>query len=530
MKKKILWWTLGVVVVLGILFALYIFIPRSLTFDISIPNNPKFDYSNSENYIIVTNDDGLQVTISNEYSPYDDVFEYIDFYHNRFYENENYLNGNNMTLHENRFTTVNGDKTQVLSLTKDYENLEDTTYTYAYIQTKDRNYTRFMFKSNMSFDDEYVKMYEGILNSYKPKNEHFRGTVIYYANKVMKKLFNAPNFFKEYKGVNTIQVKATENPNWDEKTKALYDKFKNSDEVLWGLFIKGMHGNAINTTIPELEKEIEHKFEIMLVYNHLGNEVPMEAMEQMKKDDRIIEFTYQICVNNNETLYGYTPMFDVLDGKYDDEFRKLAKELKKFENPVLFRLNNEMNSDWTSYAGMLCLSDPEVYKGVWRRIYDIFEEENVTNCIWIFNPNDNNYPPSEWNNFIAYYPGDKYVQMIGVTGYNTGTYYAEKYGERWRTFKEIYDGIDSKYLKYFKDFPWIITEFASSSYGGDKAKWITDMFEDLKNHKNIKAAVWFSEADYNLENGEVARPYYLNETPETVKAFRDGLKKSKETN
>ena len=122
------------------------------------------------------------------------------------------------------------------------------------------------------------------------------------------------------------------------------------------------------------------------------------------------------------------------------------------------------------------------------------------------------------------------MQMIGVTGYNTGTYYAEKYGERWRTFKEIYDGIDSKYLKYFKDFPWIITEFASSSYGGDKAKWITDMFEDLKNHKNIKAAVWFSEADYNLENGEVARPYYLNETPETVKAFRDGLKKSKETN
>lgn len=525
--KKYIWWIIGGIIILGIIFALYIFIPRSLTFDISVPANPKFDYSNSENYIIVTNDDGLQITISKEYSPYEDVFGYIEFYHNRFYVNDDYLKGNNMVLHENRYDEINGKKTQILSLTKDYENLDDATYTYVYIQTKNQNYTRFMFKSNMSFNDDYVEMYDKILKSYKPKNDEFRSTIIYYANKVMRKFFGVENCFKEYKDTQTLTVRATENPNWDEKTKNLYNSFKNSGDVLWGLFIKGMHGDAINTTIPELEEKLEHKFEIMLVYNHLANEVPMEAMEQMKKEDRIIEFTFQTCVNNNETLYGYTPMFDIIDGKYDEDIRKLASEIKAFENPVLFRLNNEMNSDWTSYAGIICLSDPEIYKEVWRRIYNIFEEENVTNCIWIFNPNDNNYPPSEWNNFIAYYPGDKYVQMIGVTGYNTGTYYAEKYGERWRTFKEIYDSVDAKYMRYFKDFPWIITEFACSSYGGDKAKWITDMFSDIKNHKNIKAAVWFSEADYNPENGEVARPYFLDETPETIQAFKEGLKKNK---
>ena len=51
------------------------------------------------------------------------------------------------------------------------------------------------------------------------------------------------------------------------------------------------------------------------------------------------------------------------------------------------------------------------------------------------------------------------------------------------------------------------------------------MFEDIHSHKNIKAAVWFSEGDYNPENKEVARPYYLDETPETLKAFKEGLKK-----
>ncbi len=515
-----------VLILIGVITALYVFIPRALAFDIELPKGFKFDYSNSELFVIASDDD-MSITISKEWSPYEDTWWYIDYYQNRFYVNENYLSENNIKLEENRHTQINGNETLILTLTKDYENIEDTTYTYAYIQTDGKqHYTRFMFKSHKVFDDEYVKTYEKILNSYKVKNTPFRSKVIRFSNKVMRKLFGVEgDFFKEYKEANHISVTAKENPNWDDKTKKLYEGFKNSDDIIWGLFIRGMHGNAINTTIPELEEKLEHKFDIMLVYNHLGDPLPLEAMEEMKKQDRIIELTYQVCVKNNEVLFGYTPMFDILDGKYDEEIRTLAKEIKEFENPVLFRLNNEMNSDWTSYCGIVGLSDPEVYKGVWRRIYNIFEDEKVTNCIWIFNPNDNNYPPSDWNNFIAYYPGDEYVQMIGVTGYNTGTYYAEKYGERWRTFKEIYDGIDSKYLKYFSDFPWIITEFASSSYGGDKAEWITEMFGDIHSHKNIKAAVWFSEGDYNPENKEVARPYYLDETPETLKAFKEGLKK-----
>ena len=71
-------------------------------------------------------------------------------------------------------------------------------------------------------------MYDKILKSYKPKNDEFRSTIIYYANKVMRKFFGVENCFKEYKDTQTLTVKATENPNWDEKTKNLYNSFKNS--------------------------------------------------------------------------------------------------------------------------------------------------------------------------------------------------------------------------------------------------------------------------------------------------------------
>lgn len=181
-----------------------------------------------------------------------------------------------------------------------------------------------------------------------------------------------------------------------------------------------------------------------------------------------------------------------------------------------------MNSDWTSYSGIVTLSDPELYKAAWIRIYDIFEQEQVDNAIWIWNPNDNNYPPSKWNDFLCYYPGDDYVQMIGITGYNTGNYYENETGEVWREFDKIYSEINEKYMTYFAEFPWMITEFASSSYGGDKVKWMEHMFKNIHSYPNIKAAVWFSYADYD-ENGIAARPYWIDETPETLKAFQKGI-------
>jgi hypothetical protein len=185
-----------------------------------------------------------------------------------------------------------------------------------------------------------------------------------------------------------------------------------------------------------------------------------------------------------------------------------------------------MNSDWTNYSGVVNLSDPAIYQEVWRRIYRIFEEEGVQNAVWVFNPNDRNYPPCKWNNYIAYFPGVPYVQMIGVTGYNTGDYYSEVFGEQWREFKDIYDHVQSEYSQYFSRYPWIITEFATSSYGGDKPKWILDMFTHLDDYKNIKIAVWYSNPDMDFRpeyKGKIARPYMLDETPQSLKAFQEGL-------
>ena len=116
--------------------------------------------------------------------------------------------------------------------------------------------------------------------------------------------------------------------------------------------------------------------------------------------------------------------------------------------------------------------------------------------------------------------------MIGVTGYNTGTYYKDVTGEEWRSFTEIYDEVQRTYEPFFSEYPWIITEFASSSVGGNKPLWITNMFKNLHRYPNIKAAVWFSAPDMDMRpgyEGKISRPYMLDETEDTLEAFRRGI-------
>lgn len=469
-------------------------------YKITMPYGLEYDFLFSESVINAKKED-FSCTISIEESTYDDVDYYIEYYQNRFYTNEDFRNKNNLILNEDILTESAGYKTRILTLTKKTDTPYSPlmTYTFAYQYIGERNFVRYLFKGK-EFNDEYKKYVTDILNSYT-------------------------KIKKEGRHITTFKAVPTPNPNWTAETAVLYNKYLTQNGVDWGIFTEAVDTTGINKTIPELEQKIGIPFDIVLLYRHLGFPLPIESLNKIYDSGKIAELTMQVSFMNNEALHGYSPMFDLVEGKLDKEIKELAQQIKLFGKPILFRLNNEMNSDWTSYSGIITLSDPEIYKTAWIRIYNIFEQENVQNAIWVWNPNDNDCPPAKWNNFMCYYPGDKYVQMIGITGYNTGNYYYDVTKEKWREFDDIYSQIYKKYIPYFEKFPWIITEFSTSSYGGDKVKWIENMFKNIHKYPNIKAAVWFSFADYDYrpENkGIAARPYWLDETSETLEAFKKG--------
>ena len=463
---------------------------------VDLPAGSVFDFTKSPKFTTVTGD-GFIAVISREWSVEADVTGYVAHSFNRFILDERFQYYNRVRLLEN-FTGEHS-KRLVVAVDDWPEHLHD-------------GYTHLIFKTG-------TQIFFRIMIKYDQQNPQIPEIV----NRIEESFaFFAPMGQSTY-DLNWYPILPD---NWTPETRALYERFLDPDTFMWGIFVRRVTTYGIEYEIPEMEARIGRPFDIILAYAHLPDKFPAEFMQRCYEEGRIVQLTLQMTDTNNMQLYSVSPLMELI--RYGDEprIRAFARAAADWGRPFLFRLNNEMNSDWVSYGGVNNLIDPDLFIESWRIVYRIFEEEGVNNAIWIWNPNDKDFPPNSWNSFTAYYPGNRYVHMFGITGYNTGTHYAYEHGESWREFQTIYDLIVQVYDGIFDDFPWIITEFASSSIGGDKVRWIDRMFEALPRYPHIRAAVWFSYPDWDFRYpyGEVAaRPYWLDETPETLEAFRRGV-------
>lgn len=311
----------------------------------------------------------------------------------------------------------------------------------------------------------------------------------------------------------------------DEPTRIFFRKyFSPASSLKWGIF-EPCAPDKFKYLDP-LEQHLGYSFPILLRYQSLDDPFPAAALQNAKSRDKYIELTLQTVhaeqVNALQSeSYNHdnaSLMYDILDGKYDAYLQEYAKQIKAYRRPILFRLNNEMNGDWCWYSAYYTSKDSNIYKAVWLYIRSIFVENEVTNVLWVFNPHDVSRPDFAWNHYLMYYPGDEYVDIIGMTGYNTGTYFP---GESWREFDEIYQPLYSQYEQYFAK-PFMITEFSSNSVGGNKPAWIENMFTVIPKFKKIKVAIWWSGIDYDPD-GNPGRIYLINENPAVLAVFRNYL-------
>jgi len=476
-----------------------------LGFRIKVPGGMAVDGSLMPAFIRISGRD-MDIKLSRELSPYKDIDGYFSTYLYKYLLDPGYRKANNIELITDGYRSINGVRTRILSFFRKPAaagGWKQNTYTHGLFVTGEKEFYSCFIRSGSS--GEEAEIIRQVLSSFR-KVEAGGG----------------PEFSIAFK---------PELPDWNSETRAFYDELAGSGDIKWGIF----YPNSLTkdfSKIEEIENKLGYNFPLTLHYLYLGHEFPTKGMQEAYRRGKTVELTMQVMWNvtpGNADDENKNINFDVIDGLYDDYLRSFAREAKAFGHPFIFRLNNEMNSTWVRYSGIALLCDPDIYIRVWRHIYDIFEEEGVRNAIWVFNPNDVDFPPLNWNSHISYYPGNRYVHLIGLTGYNTGTYYKELTQENWRSFTEIYGPLNEKYSVIYGKFPWMITEFACSSIGGDKEQWIRDMFDNIRSYSNIKAALWWSYADYDYsmgkENAVAARRYWLDEKPEYLKAFREGLGK-----
>ena len=115
-----------------------------------------------------------------------------------------------------------------------------------------------------------------------------------------------------------------------------------------------------------------------------------------------------------------------LNGIFKEELLIDAEFLRQLGErgvTVLWRPLHEANSGAFWYCGRahgepgVDWMDGEYLKRLWRYIYDLYENKlGLKNLIWVYAPNNHH----SWNGVCDvdyYYPGDEYVDMVGIDWY-----------------------------------------------------------------------------------------------------------------
>jgi len=196
------------------------------------------------------------------------------------------------------------------------------------------------------------------------------------------------------------------------------------------------------------------------------------------------------------------PWGKILGGEYDAYLRSFARGAKEFGRPFMIRLAHEMNISryhWGTAGGEYGPASPEIYKKIWRHVVGVFRREGALNVRFAFCPNAESLPNPHrdpgagWNTIAAYYPGDEWVDVLGMDGYNWGTTRTKEkdgWDSSWRSFPDIFQEAHGALRALNADKPLFVFETASVTRGGDRVRWLAEALETAKRWR-LAGICWF---------------------------------------
>lgn len=223
-------------------------------------------------------------------------------------------------------------------------------------------------------------------------------------------------------------------------------KFEPEKGCYLGAYV--LQDSSINGSMEKFNELTDKKHASFFRYVGYGQQFPQEWVNQVKKVGAVPHIAF-------EPNHG-------LDKVKDDEYlRKFARDAFASGVPIFLRYASEMNGNWAAYSG-----DPAKYKEKFRLVHKVMEEEapNVAMVWTVFT-----FP--QWT-ITSYYPGDDYVDWVGVNVYNV-IYHNNDISFK-ADHEDPLDLISFVYKTYGSKKPIQISEYGATHYTTtDNKEYIT---------------------------------------------------------
>jgi hypothetical protein len=169
-------------------------------------------------------------------------------------------------------------------------------------------------------------------------------------------------------------------------------------------------------------------------------------------------------------IYRQDPIWklsDIINGNHDVAITNWANAAKLTPRNMLVEFGTEMNGFWFSWNGnyygagttdqygdINYPDGPEIFRDAYRHIIDLCNQAGANNLTWFFHFDVNNDPDVFWNDPIYYYPGDEYIDWLGVSIYGP-MQSDEDYVEPQILLQKAHD----KFIELSTEKPYAVLEF-----------------------------------------------------------------------
>lgn len=211
-----------------------------------------------------------------------------------------------------------------------------------------------------------------------------------------------------------------------------------------------------------------------------------------------------------------------LDTVRDDAYLQgFAREAAATRMPIFLRYAAEMNGNWTAYGGE---ERAQEYIRKWRLVFDVMRRL-APNVAMVWAPNA---VPAD--NFARFYPGDDYVDWVGVNFY--AVHHHNNDLSRPADWEDPADQLNVIYSQYAARKPIMICEFAATHFcradGQSLPGFCTDKMRMLysalpRRYPRVKAIHWFdlNTMAHRVNAGRDINNYSLTDDPEVFSAYRE---------
>jgi beta-mannanase len=205
--------------------------------------------------------------------------------------------------------------------------------------------------------------------------------------------------------------------------------------------------------------------------------------------------------DSTRTLGAAQPSFrlsTIVSGAHDTYIKRWAREIAAYKQPVMLRFAQEMNGGLYPWAESANGNSAGQFVAAWDHVHTIFSQAGASNVRWVWSPVTGKVQSEQ-------YPGASMVDVVGLSGFIAD---ASVFGSPWRSFATAFGPSLDALHALAPDKPVSLAEIAAAQTGGDKATWITQMFQEIQKRSYIDSIVWFNlrkEADWRIESSASAQ-------------------------